>query len=184
MSAADLVTVLEAVGDSCPAAIVLVTLTKKDVTGTFEKADGTAVVGRVQFTPIQLVNATTNEIVVAQAVTEILDATGSLSVDLIPTDDTAYFPTPWVYTVMELFEGGRTYFIEVPTSGTAIDLADIVPISSWSSAEVTIKNPVFSTAGRPSAATAGVGAQIYDSTLSKPVWSNGAVWRDAMGTAV
>lgn len=42
----------------------------------------------------------------------------------------------------------------------------------------------FTTATRPSAVGAGKGAQIYDSTLSKPIWSDGAVWRDATGTAV
>ena len=40
------------------------------------------------------------------------------------------------------------------------------------------------TAGRPSASAVGLGAQIYDRTLSKPIWSDGTVWRDATGTAV
>lgn len=42
----------------------------------------------------------------------------------------------------------------------------------------------FATAGRPSAATMGIGAQYYDTTLSKPAWSDGTVWRDAAGTTV
>jgi hypothetical protein len=48
----------------------------------------------------------------------------------------------------------------------------------------TVVNGTTTTAGRPAAATAGVGAQMYDTTLSKPIWSDGTVWRDAMGTAV
>lgn len=40
---------------------------------------------------------------------------------------------------------------------------------------------VYTTAGRPSAVTAGAGASIYDSTLKKPLWSDGAAWRDAGG---
>lgn len=40
------------------------------------------------------------------------------------------------------------------------------------------------TAGRPSAATVGAGAQVWDSTLGKPIWSNGAVWKDAAGVTV
>lgn len=40
------------------------------------------------------------------------------------------------------------------------------------------------TAQRPTAAAAGVGGQFYDSTLTKPIWSDGTAWRDAMGTAV
>lgn len=39
-------------------------------------------------------------------------------------------------------------------------------------------------ASRPNAATVGVGAMIYDTDLSQPLWSDGALWRDAMGSAV
>lgn len=45
-------------------------------------------------------------------------------------------------------------------------------------------DPTFTTALRPSAATYGAGARIYDSTLGKPLWSDGSTWRDAIGTAV
>lgn len=41
----------------------------------------------------------------------------------------------------------------------------------------------YTTAGRPSAIGA-TGAMIYDTTLGKPVWSNGSVWKDAAGTTV
>jgi hypothetical protein len=51
------------------------------------------------------------------------------------------------------------------------------------------KNGVFqpgssTTAARPSAVTALVGAMWYDTTLGKPIFSDGAVWRDAAGAAV
>lgn len=42
----------------------------------------------------------------------------------------------------------------------------------------------YTTALRPSAVTLGLGASIYDVTLHKPLWSDGAVWRDSAGTAV
>ncbi|WEX03789.1 hypothetical protein [Rhodococcus sp. RCBS9] len=42
----------------------------------------------------------------------------------------------------------------------------------------------YSTAGRPSASTSGAGASIYDTTLGKPVWSDGSGWKDASGTVV
>jgi hypothetical protein len=44
--------------------------------------------------------------------------------------------------------------------------------------------PVYPTGGRPSAAAVGEGAYYYDSTLDKPIWSNGSVWKDAAGTTV
>lgn len=40
------------------------------------------------------------------------------------------------------------------------------------------------TGSRPAAATAGVGTQFYDTTLTKPIWSDGTNWRDAAGTIV
>lgn len=39
-----------------------------------------------------------------------------------------------------------------------------------------------STANRPSAASAGASAEYYDTTLSKPIWSDGTTWRLADGT--
>lgn len=40
------------------------------------------------------------------------------------------------------------------------------------------------TADRPAANSVGVGATFYDSTLGKPIWSDGTTWKDATGTAV
>ena len=50
---------------------------------------------------------------------------------------------------------------------------------AWPRAMIT----VTTTVARPSAARVGRGAQIYDTTISKPLWSDGTVWRDAAGTA-
>ena len=40
------------------------------------------------------------------------------------------------------------------------------------------------TASRPSASGSGSGAMFYDTTLSRPIWSDGSTWRDAAGSAV
>jgi hypothetical protein len=40
------------------------------------------------------------------------------------------------------------------------------------------------TGSRPAAATVGKGAQFYDTTLNKPIWSDGTNWKDAAGTTV
>lgn len=42
----------------------------------------------------------------------------------------------------------------------------------------------FTTGGRPSAVTVGAGATYWDTTLGKPGWSNGAVWKDAAGATI
>lgn len=47
-----------------------------------------------------------------------------------------------------------------------------------------VKSLTAATAGRPAANTAGAGAMMYDTTISKPIWSDGTTWRDAAGTEV
>jgi hypothetical protein len=42
----------------------------------------------------------------------------------------------------------------------------------------------FTTAARPTAALGGIGGTYYDTTLSKPGFSDGTAWRDAAGTAI
>lgn len=42
----------------------------------------------------------------------------------------------------------------------------------------------FTTAGRPAVATMPIGTGYLDTTLNKPVWSHGTVYRDATGTVV
>jgi len=46
------------------------------------------------------------------------------------------------------------------------------------------RTPTYPTASRPAPGMSGRGAMIYDTTLSKPLWSDGTVWRDATGAAV
>jgi len=47
-----------------------------------------------------------------------------------------------------------------------------------------LRTGASSTGTRPSAVTVGSGATYFDTTLVKPIWSDGTVWRDAAGTAV
>lgn len=42
----------------------------------------------------------------------------------------------------------------------------------------------LSTAQRIGASTAGVGATLFDTTLNRPIYSDGTAWRDASGTIV
>lgn len=51
-------------------------------------------------------------------------------------------------------------------------------------AGTAVQTGAFATGSRPSASTAGAGATIFDTTLGKPIWSNGTGWVDATGTAV
>jgi len=47
-----------------------------------------------------------------------------------------------------------------------------------------IRSGAAVTGSRPSASTAGAAAMFYDTTLGKPIWSNGSVWKDATGATV
>ena len=44
--------------------------------------------------------------------------------------------------------------------------------------------PVYTTAGRPSAATVGIGFSYFDTTLNYVVTSDGTNWRNGAGTIV
>lgn len=51
-------------------------------------------------------------------------------------------------------------------------------------AATAVRTGAFATGSRPAAATAGAGAMVFDTTLGKPVFSNGTNWVDATGTVV
>lgn len=71
---------------------------------------------------------------------------------------------------------------------TADNTNDIGALSSnrprYIRAGTAIVTKANTTAGRVAASSAGAGAHYYDTTLNKPVWSDGTNWRDATGTIV
>lgn len=69
---------------------------------------------------------------------------------------------------------GRNY---LTTGSVTTTLGDLVSAR-------TVRSQAAATGSRPSAVTMGAGAMWYDTTLAKPIWSNGTVWKDAAGTTV
>lgn len=65
-----------------------------------------------------------------------------------------------------------------------VDTATATQINQPGSATRAALVAKYTTAARPSASASGIGWQIYDTTTSRPLWSDGTVWRDATGTAV
>ncbi len=57
-------------------------------------------------------------------------------------------------------------------------------LASNNAQQETVQSRRGTTANRPSASIVGAGARYYDTTLGKPIWSNGSVWKDAAGTTV
>lgn len=61
---------------------------------------------------------------------------------------------------------------------------DVTPTQATVPAGSTLRTGRAVTGSRPSAATVGAGSMFYDTSLSKPIYSDGTIWRDAAGTAV
>ena len=79
--------------------------------------------------PFQLVNTTTDEIIVPSDFTATLDANGSFSISLPATDDPDFLPDDRYWRVTEMVDGkARDYAILLPASPSTQDLADIAPI--------------------------------------------------------
>lgn len=73
----------------------------------------------------------------------------------------------------------RNAEVSLYSGGVAISATNGVHISAK-----YVRVPSSTTAARPTAAAAGVGGHLFDTTLGKPIWSNGTSWRDAAGTVV
>lgn len=96
--------------------------TEVTITGTYRTADGVVAAGAVVFTPTAVMR--NGEIVVGNPVTAQI-TTGSISVTLAATDDPDTTPVGVSYRVDEHIVGSRsrrTYYLEVPYDGGAIDL--------------------------------------------------------------
>lgn len=108
-------------------------LTTITVEGEYVDVTGAAISGQVRFTPrATLKDSAADQVIINRAITVTLDSNGSFSVVLPATDDTSVIPTNFTYFVEELFSGGATYDITIPsgTAGGVLNLADIAPAIS------------------------------------------------------
>jgi len=69
-------------------------------------------------------------------------------------------------------------------SATDVALLRTVPNCLEVGADDCLRTGRNTTANRPSAASVGAGSMFYDTTIIKPIWSDGTNWRDAAGTLV
>ena len=103
-------------------------MTTRNVSGTYEKADGSAEKGRILFQPSVAVHSS-DVIRLPNPISVRLDSTGSFAVDLTCTDDADWSPEGWAWKVIEKVEGGRTFYFELP-EGDDVNLASLTPLSS------------------------------------------------------
>lgn len=118
-------------------------LSTRTVTGNYVSPDGVAIAGQIRFTlPDSLIDSSEGKIVVESSKTATLDANGSFSVTIPVTNDADVTPLNYVYTVTELFPGGRTYTISLPT-GSAINIATISPTGTFTQYYTLASSPVW-----------------------------------------
>lgn len=86
------------------------------VTGWFQEIDADAAGGYITFTPApaRMVDAKALATIVKSTYTVYLDANGRFKANLPATDDPDITPIDFTYHVVEHFEGGIEYDIEVP----------------------------------------------------------------------
>lgn len=68
--------------------------------------------------------------------------------------------------------------------GAALDVTVKRDTNAALAVNAPVKTLASTTAARPTPAAVGVGGQIFDTTLGKPIWSDGTNWKDATGTVV
>jgi hypothetical protein len=105
-------------------------LTTITVEGEYVDVSGAPISGQVRFTPrATLKDSVADQVIINRAITVTLDSNGSFAVVLPASDDPSVIPTNFTYFVEELFSGGATYDITIPsgTVGGNLNLADVSP---------------------------------------------------------
>lgn len=101
------------------------------VSGSYVDLTGTPIAGQVGFTSRAILTDTVNnQILINKRIVATLDANGSFSVVLPVTDDADLVPSGFTYLVEELFSGGRSFDINIPSSSATLNLADVAPAST------------------------------------------------------
>lgn len=85
-------------------------------------------------------------------------------------------------------EGGNFYMSPHNTYDIGLDASTLAPRDIFLGRDLragrVVKSGAVATGGRPTAAAAGAGGMIFDTTLNKPIWSTGSAWVDATGATV
>lgn len=130
------------------------------VTGTYKHPDGSAISGKLLFTPEPaILTSGTHGTLVLGTIEAALDANGAVSATLLATDDPDVTPSGWTYLVQERWYDapGRSYPLSLPAAAPAVDLADVAPTAPAEGVYVVITGP----AGPPGADGSNADAEAY-----------------------
>ncbi|MEU0670347.1 collagen-like protein [Streptomyces lavendulocolor] len=133
------------------------------VTGTYKHPDGTALKGKILFTPEPaILTSATHGTLLLGTVEAVPDADGDISVTMLATDDPDVTPTGWTYRVQERWYDapGRSYPLSLPSAAPAVDLADVAPTAPAAGEYVVVTGPAGPTgAAGPTGPTGPAGPQ-------------------------
>lgn len=150
---------------------------------TFKLPDGSVAQGTVTFSlSAPSYHSGLGRIVTDDPIVATLDGTGAISVALEPTDSGSWSVAGLTYKVVERIDGlqagdgkGRTYYVQVPTSGSSVKLG---ALAQWPAAPITFTGTHSALAGL----TTGDDHPQYSGRMGLPeVWdefsayANGAV---------
>lgn len=115
------------------------------IEGTYVDVTGNAISGSIRFTGQSIIkDKDQNQIIINKSITEVLDATGSFTTTLPITNDSDVTPVPFAYLVEELFSGGRTFYITLPSGTTSpTNIADLAPAVSTTEATAYITSAQY-----------------------------------------
>ncbi|MET7939645.1 SGNH/GDSL hydrolase family protein [Streptomyces sp. NPDC005302] len=161
-----------------PAGIATVT-----VTGQYVRPDGTPLKGKITFSTPALLTLAGADTVATGSVTLTLDTLGMFTVVLVATDNPSMQPTGWVYTVTEKFDEfpGRTYALDLPSSVSVVQIADVSPANPGQLNYIPVAGP----AGAAGAAGAdGKSILSGHGAPSNGTGNNGDFWLDLDAVAL
>ena len=106
------------------------TLPTRKIVGQAIYGDNTGASGTLRFSPEFLV-AYDGAVLLPGPVTVIAGNGGQFEVELATTDAAGYAPANWVWTVQELWPGGRSFFFQLPTEdGSPKSYTSLIPAES------------------------------------------------------
>lgn len=128
------------------------------LTGRYRAPNGIPLKGTVFFAPPSVLTLPEHDtIFTTRAEVPLVD--GDFNVLLVATDAAGMSPAKWTYQVTEKIQGipPRVYHILLPYSETAVDLADLAPISPYAGNYMPVVGPrgVQGLKGEPGEVTLG-----------------------------
>lgn len=83
-----------------------------------------------------------------------------------------------------IFQASVGFYFAGQTAQIFQPSAGVIQFTGLGAGKGVVRVPALTTGNRPAAATVGAGSHMFDTTLGKPIWSDGTNWKDATGTTV